>query len=173
MSDNIGKFKIEINFDDLVNDMFNDADIDNEEFGSSCRPSVSFKESLKNEVIRNIAATIITSIKRECMIESETKVREKANEFIESELQVILLQKLKSGDIHTKYDGLKNFDELIEKKINSINIDAVISKHINNKSDEFAKEMKSRYDNIFAARIVHSLKEQKMLAPDVAKILLG
>jgi len=33
--------------------------------------------------------------------------------------------------------------------------------------------MKSRYDNVFAAKIVQSLSLQKMLNPDVAKMLLG
>ena len=167
------KFKVEINFDDLVSDMFDCADVDGDEYCSSVTPSMSFKDSLKADVVRTISQSIISSIKKECMVNAESLAIEKANEFVEIELQGILLSKLRTGDIHTKYDGLKNFDELIEKKINSINIDAIILKHINNKADEFAKEMKLRYDNIFAAKIVHSLKEQKMLAPDIAKILLG
>lgn len=108
--------KIEVNFNDLVDGMFDCADVDCDEYNRSATPSMSFKDSLKTEIVRTISQSVMSSIKKECMVSAESLARDQAHKFIETELQGILLSMLRTGDIHTKYDGLKNFDELIEKK---------------------------------------------------------
>jgi hypothetical protein len=162
-------FKIEINFDDLVDDMFCDAEYD--EFGAS--PSYSFKDALKEDIIRQVSSKIIPEIKQTANDEVKNLASDQVKNFVSGELDGIIQRKLRKGEINTRYDGFKTFDEIIEKQLDRMNIENVIERHISAKADVFAKEMKARYDNVFAARIVGSLKEQKMLSPDVARILLG
>lgn len=161
--------KLEISLDDLINDMFDDADVS--EYGAS--PSQSFNECIKDEIVSKVSRDLISAVKQES-IEAAKKVSvEKANDFAESELEHILTRKLRSGELRTKYNGFKSFDELIEARIAYFDIEKIINKHIDKKTQEFAEQMKARYDNIFAAKIVESLNVQKLLSPEVSKMLLG
>lgn len=161
--------KIEINFEDLVSDMFVDADY--AEFGAS--PSLSFQDCLKQDIVGQISRQIITQIKDEAKREVATVAGDLIKDFVDVELSGIITRKLRAGEIRTGYNGFMSFDQLIEKSLSSQSIERQIEMHIESKAKEFGKEMKARYDNIFAAKIVNSLKEQKMLSPDIAKILLG
>lgn len=163
--------KIEIDFNELVNDMFSDARYDE----CGVEPSSSFSEAVQGEIVRLVSNHIIKESSSNAQIEASRLAKEAVESFLDKEMQGIIYRKLRAGEvrINSYSGGFKSFDEIIEKNMSSMSIEKVIKQHIDRKADDFAKEMKARYDNIFAARIVSSLKDQKMLSPDVAKILLG
>lgn len=163
--------KIEIDFNELVNDMFCDASYDE----YSAEPSSSFKEAVQADIVRSVSSHIIKEASSNAKIEASRLAKEAVESFLDKEMQGIIYRKLRAGEvrINSYGGGFKSFDEIITANLSSMNIERVIKQHIDKKADAFAKEMKARYDNIFAARIVSSLKDQKMLSPDVAKILLG
>lgn len=164
-------FKIEIDFNELVNDMFCNASYD----GCGAEPSSSFKEAVQADIVRSVSSHIIKEASSNAQLEASRLAKETVKSFLDKEMQGIIYRKLRAGDvrINSYGGGFKSFDEIIEKSMSSMDIERVIKQHIDKKADAFAKEMKARYDNVFAARIVSSLKDQRMLSPDVAKILLG
>lgn len=165
----MNNIKIELNLNDIVEDMFADADYD--EFGAS--PSASFSEEVKNSVVNQVSNNLVKQVKEECIRSAGELSANVASEFVQKELEGIITRKLRSGELRTGWQGFKSFDELIENKLNSLNLERVITRHIDTKAQEFAKDLKLRYDNVFAAKIVQNLNEQKMLSPEIAKILLG
>lgn len=161
--------KLELNLNDIVEDMFCDADYD--EYGAS--PTQSFSESVKDSVISGVSRELIDSLSESSKKEASNKARLIADNFIESELEGIIIRKLRSGELLIKGIGFQSFDELIAKRLARFDIDKVITSHIDRKTEVFAKEMRSRYDNVFAAKVVQGLSKQKMLDPNIASLLLG
>jgi len=166
-------FKIEVDFNEIVEDMFYDAGVESDEFGSQAVPTKSFSDAVRESVINDVSRVIKSKISDDAIKSAQMKSREVADEFIEKELGAIITHKLLSGEVKTKYNGVKTIDELIEDHLSASRIQKVLENHINKKAEEFAKDLKARYDNIFAAKIVSSLSKQKMLSPEVSKLLLG
>ena len=161
--------KIEINFDDLISDIFESAEGD--EYG--CSPTMDFKDALRESIIYQVKKEMMSSIKAEALEDMRKQGQQQVQEFINGELKGIIHRKMLAGEFRSVRGGFQSFDEVIEKHLSSMNVESVIKRHIDTKADAFAKDMKARYDNVFAAKIVQSLNNQKMLSDDVAKILLG
>ena len=162
-------FTVEVNFDDIVSDMFCDADHD--EYGAI--PTQSFSDAVKDSIVRSVCSDIKSQISADAMKSAQMKSHDAANEFIDKELSDLITEKLKTGEVKTRFNGVQSIDGLIEQCLSSNRIESIIEKHVETKANDFAKELKSRYDNIFAAKVVSSLSKQKMLSPEVSKMLLG
>ena len=163
------ELNIKLDLNGIVDDM-----LDNAERGEGwAYPTVSFTEAVKN----NIIGHVVREIKSQIAPQINDVIREtgamEVQAFINTELHGIIYRKLRAGEFRSHRGGFRSFDEVIENHLTSYNIDAVLKKHMDAKAAQFAKEMKARYDNFFAAKVVSALKEQKLLAPDVAKMLLG
>ena len=160
--------KLELNLNDIAEDMFADADYD--EYGAA--PSQSFSESVKDSVISGVSRSLINELSEGSRKEACSKAGDIADKFISSELEGIIIRKLRSGELLIKGRGFNSFDELIANRLSRFDIDRVITNHIDRKTEVFAQEMRARYDNVFAAKVVQGLSKQKMLDPNIAKLLL-
>jgi hypothetical protein len=161
---------ISLNLDDVVDDMFCDADIDCE-LGAS--PSRSFSEEIKSSVLHSVSRSLIDSISKEALEKSSKVALDCANKFTDDEIESVILGKLRAGVLTTSRGTEISIDDIIEERIKRFDVDAVIRRHIEQKTEAFAKDLKVRYDNVFAAKVVQGLSKQKMLDPNVAKLLLG
>jgi len=163
------ELNIKLDFDGIVDDMFDGAEREE----GWAYPTSTFSEAVKKDII----GQVVREIKSQIAPQINDVIREtgamEVQTFINTELHGIIYRKLRAGEFRSHRGGFRSFDEVIENHLTSYNIDAVLKKHMDAKAEQFAKEMKARYDNIFAARVVSALKEQKLLAPDVAKMLLG
>lgn len=162
--------KLEISLNDIVEDMFVDCDID---YDTGARPTTSFSDEIKSSIVRGVSENIVTEINKSAIEDAAKKAKAVTDDFVNKELQGILTRKLRAGELKTRWNGFKSYDELIEDKLSRFDIESIIEKHINAKTKEFAAEMRVRYDNVFAAKIVQGLNDQKMLDPNIAKLLLG
>lgn len=162
--------KVEINLNDIVEDMFVGCDIDCD-IGAS--PTKSFSNEVREAIIAGISSQIISEVKSKSLDDAKNKAKEVAGQFVDGELQGILTRKLRSGELNTRRNGFQSYDALIEDHIKRFDIEGLINKHIDIKTKEFAAEMRVRYDNVFAAKVVQGLNDQKMLDPNIAKLLLG
>lgn len=162
--------KLEISLNDIVEDMFVDCEID---YDMGARPTKSFSEEVRNEIVSSVSRQIASDIKGKALDDAKNKAKEIAENFVSGELQGILTRKLRAGELRAGYNGFKSYDVLIEDRIKRFDIDGLIKKHIDIKTKDFADEMRVRYDNVFAAKVVQGLNNQKMLDPNIAKLLLG
>lgn len=158
--------KLEINLNDIVEDMFVDYDI-------GARPTTSFSDEIKGSIVRGVSQNIVSEINKSAIEDAAKKAKEVTDDFVTKELQGILTRKLRAGELKTRFNGFKSYDEIIEEKLARFDIEKIIEKHIDIKTKEFALDMRARYDNVFAAKVVQGLNDQKMLDPNIAKLLLG
>lgn len=159
------KVAVEIDLDDLFSEGIDDA------LYNESKPD--FQELLRRDVIHQVSQEVRKQISEETIKLASEKVLEVAETFVDTELEGILLRRIRRGDVVSRFGGFTNFDEFIDQRLKSSNLSRVAENHIDKKANEFSKEFKARYDSVFAARVVQSLSEQKMLAPNVAEMLLG
>lgn len=162
--------KLEISLNDIVEDMFVDCEIDYE---MGARPTKSFSEVVRDQIVSDVSRQIVSDIKGKALDDAKNKAKEIAENFVSGELQGVLTRKLRAGELCTRYDGFQSYDVLIEDLIKRFDIEGLIKKHIDIKTKDFSDEMRARYDNVFAAKVVQGLNNQKMLDPNIAKLLLG
>lgn len=164
-----GNFTVTVNFDEVIDDLFESAE--REEFG--CYPSTTFKEALQHQIVSEVKRELMKGLKDAAYEQMREQGQQQIQEFINGELKGIITRKLRAGEFRTPRGGFQSFDQVIENHLTKMNVENAIARHMDIKADAFAKEMKARYDNVFAAKVVARLKEQKLLAPDVARLLLG
>jgi hypothetical protein len=164
-----GTFTVTVNMQDVIDDIFETAEND----GYGHYPSKDFKQALRDDIIYHIRTQLMQELRPAAMELMRDQGQAQVVEFISGELRGIIHRKMRAGEFRSHRGGFNSFDEVIEKNLSTMNIESVIKRHIDKKAEEFAKELRARYDNVFAAKIVGKLKEQNMLAPDVAKLLLG
>lgn len=162
--------KIELDIQEIIDGMFYDAP--EGEFGGVEQP-YTFNDAIKADIIRTVTNEIKHNISENSKDEAVKVISKTASSFIDSELEGIILRKLRSGEIATRYNGFEKIDDLIERKLNNNSVDNSINRHIENKINDFTAEMKTRYDNVFAAKVVQSLHKNKMLDSNIAEMLLG
>lgn len=160
---------IELSFDDIVNDMFANASY------SECgaEPSGTFSEEVKATILHNVAVEIRKAITDTAITDATKLASAAAKDFIDNELQAMIKERLMSGVFEAFRGAPQKMDDIIAGRIGQMNLEKVITARIDAKAKLFADEMKVRYDNIFAMRVVQGLNKQKLLSPEVAKMLLG
>lgn len=159
---------IQINLEDIVEGMFEDA----ETREHHCEPSSSFKEAVQHRIIAQVVQEVKKAVTDTAIQQAALKAQTIMGDFIKYEMEGLVNAKLRTCEVATRY-GAKNLDELVAEKLNAVSVEEVIRRHVDAKAKTFGDEMKLRYDNIFAARIVEALNKQNMLNADVAKLLLG
>jgi hypothetical protein len=149
--------KIEIN----ISDFYLDEDDDLEQ---------GLKDYIKRDVIKQVYASIQEKVQKEIT----AKVIEVVEENLFTEISAAMKTQIESGKIQSRYDrskeitlaeytkecfthdrGYNSFDNLIKELAN-----------------EFATEMKGRYDLLFASQLVAKMNENGLLKDDIAKLLL-
>ncbi len=162
--------KIELDIEEIVGDMFTSMEYLGD---GEYTPSLTFKEAVKEEVLGSITRTILREVNLECLASARQTASAAATTFIEQELQLLVREKLHTGEILSTNETIKSIDALIEAQFARINLDLVINKHIHKIVEDFTKDLKVQYNNVFASKVVQSLAANNMLNPDVAKLLLG
>ncbi|EHQ41501.1 hypothetical protein [Myroides odoratus] len=116
------------------------------------------KESFTNQVVRRIE------------LDKELKIQELLKELFSNkkifktnyngEITEMTLEEKISYELERNYNNESKFNDYFRK-------------HFENCTAQISKELKDRYDLLFASQIVAKLNEQGMLKEDVAKILLN
>lgn len=166
----MSKITIELSFDDIVNNLFADADRD--DYGDVIPPR-TFSEEVRATIISNVTYEIKKMISEDAVKVAAKMAAEEARKFIDEKLREIVNERLLTGTFEVRRGFSESLDQIIEERINRLDPARIVSNHIDVKAEIFGKEMKARYDNVFAAKIVQSLKQNNMLSHEVAKILLG
>jgi len=153
-------------------------------------------QSFSNEIKNEIASRVKTQVWKDfqdlaleelkLLVNAEfTKVKEMnlnkivedifANEKLkknQNSTEMISVKDYITEKIKNDYFSERNNAEAIFKNLIS-NFENKFNLELKNTSDALGKELKQRYDLLFASQIVTKLNEQGLLREDVAKILLG
>lgn len=163
------KIVIELSFDDIVSDMFGDAS--HSEWGG-CEPSNTFSEAVRNAVIDKASREILKLISEKAIHTASQVAIDAGREYVEGAMKAQLEERLTTGVFEVRGSSV-TLDSIITSRINGMDPVSIVNRLVDTKAEAFAKEMKARYDNVFAMKIVQSLNNQKLLSPEVSKMLLG
>lgn len=162
------KIKLEIDVEDVVADMFGDASV---EEGGAYQNS-TFTRALQEHIVYACSQEIRKAIMPDALSQMQQEVSLVTTEFIKKELHGKILRKLRAGDFRSpRASSFVSYDDAIDKLLANSRIGEALETLIEHKIKEFQKELKARYDNVFAAKLVGSLKDNGMLRADIAHML--
>ena len=142
---------------------------------------MSFSDQVKKDISNRINRTIWESLNKEMVSTFENQVKRK----IELDKDLKIAEKINDLFINQKVkksqwgeSEMVSLSEFIELELTknfspSRDFDLKVERLVKDKANELVKELKDRYDLLFASQIVAKLNENGMLADDVGKMLLS
>jgi len=127
---------------------------------------------IQQDVIRQIKESIDSKIEVEITKQVKEKIEKTMNTKIRRRVEAVLKKEkiISNGQEYTIEEYIKYMFE----KGNSFNRneDYNPKEIINNMASQFSKELKQRYDLLFASQIVNKMSENNLVRKDVAELLL-
>lgn len=135
------------------------------------------EEELQPALQKYLIASVVQQISKSIEKKVEDKVYREAKNQIENQMYKQIQQKVSdiiaTGKIRGTYSGGAEItlEEWIKEQFTSNTSYRSPTDELKKLADKFGKEIKDRYDLLFASQIVAKLNEQGMLKEDVAKML--
>lgn len=166
------KMNIQVNLTEIYPENFIGADGDGEiEFGS-------IKEELTHQITNAISSKIMEKIGDDLKRTISNAVEKKALKNIDYKVNHKLKCLMQVGEIRPDYYSKPiQISKHIEKLFHDRGEwtgrgNTAIREHINELAEKFTKEMKEKYDMVFAAKIVENMGKQNLLKDDMVKKLV-
>lgn len=164
------KMKIEIDLQDLINNLVEDAHEydEGEAYYNGIELSDAIKGSIKNSVINELLPKMKASIEEGITKKVDTIITERVNSTVDKTLQGIL----ENDDFKfnsSRFSG--TIKDYIKEKFEDSRNWGNPREALDQIAKKYAQEMKLQYNNIFAARVVDNMREQGLLIDDFAKLL--
>ena len=130
--------------------------------------------ALKRYVVDEVLRTIYKKIEEKVQKQIAVEVKAMVEKTLYKKTSVIISDVLKNEEVMKPgYSKEKvKIEEYIRLQFEDRGGWSNPNDHIKSLADKFAKELKERYDIIFATHIVAKVNEQGMLKENVAKLLL-
>lgn len=138
-------------------------------------------EQIKETIERNVVSTIWKKVKEEGFESLCSQIERKVNLDKDLKIKEILDTYFKEKKVKkSRYDSgtFLTIEDYITENLNSEyfhtgdKFDRRVTDFLTKNSEEIIKQLKDRYDLLFASQIVNNLNKQGMLKEDIAKILL-
>lgn len=135
----------------------------------------SLAEDLKRSVTRQVLSEIQKSIKEKVDAEITRTVKSYVEQTMYREINTAAKQIIAEGKIKSRYNSneMVTIEEYVRQWLAKDSRWDAAYDTIEKIAGKLASDMKTRYDVQFANQIVLKLNENKMLAPNVAQILLS
>jgi len=156
------KFKIEIDVEDFLTDMLEDAG------AGYC---TSIKDSLLAEIRRDVVSQINLSIKDQVKKEITEKVMNEVNTTVAVRIATYIEDFIQKGILHEGTTNQITIKEMVERNFTNTRYWDNLLPSIRKVGEAFAVEIKNRYDLAFASTIISNMKENKMLNNDAINAL--
>lgn len=140
---------------------------------------LSFSEAIKQQVIYEVRNKVIEDFKKTLFIQFSDQVKKGVEEQKEELFQTIFKEMASEAMVKNYYGGEKcSFVDYIKAELTRTYLsEQSVNSYLNNQlkttSENISKQLKERYDMLFASQIVSKLHENGMLKEEVAKMLLG
>ena len=142
---------------------------DDSSFSEQIKDCIAFK--VKNQVLSDWGDKISSEFNKYVISE----VEKQKEQFITNKLnELIVNSKVKKKYSSNEMVSLSEWiiDELEKSLLTENRLKEFLTNQTKQTSDKISKELKDRYDMLFASQIVSKLNENGMLKEDIAKLLL-
>jgi hypothetical protein len=141
---------------------------------------LNFNEIVKENITYKVKQLTYEDFKKEALPAFENQVKRKIDldrdlKIKEQIEELFSKPELKKNYYDEKKVSLAEYIEnyFAEYTLNSRDFNDRVEALVKTQANEIVKQLKDRYDLLFASQIVTKLNEQGMLKEDIAKILLG
>lgn len=146
--------KIELDFSDLF-----------------CEEDSSIKEVVLDEIHSRVQRAVWEKIKGYVDEKISGAMIALIMKQVDSKIKTIVEEFVNKNEI-SFHNRKISIDQHINDIFNTVNSWDSLHNTVTKKAEEHAKELKARYDTVFANRIVMKIHEQGMLKDDISKLLL-
>lgn len=135
------------------------------------------EEELAQTLVGEVKRSVVAQIEKLTKDKVEKQITESLNKVIEEKILLVidntLTDLIATGTLHpSKNSEPVTFVDHIRSLFNSNQRWSHPNEFIKEQAEKFGREMKVRYDSIFAMHIVDNLKKQGMLNDKVVQLLL-
>jgi len=141
--------------------------------------SSTLSEQIKNAIAYEVKTQVLAVIKKDLGVEftknAIENIRQQVSMFIDDAVkQLATDMKIHKYASSTEMVSIEDYikEELQRIYLSESRVTQQLTSMVNKTADTLSKELKDRYDLLFASKIVKKLHENKMLKEDVAQILL-
>lgn len=133
--------------------------------------STALSDSIKTSVIYEIQQSIKDQVESKITDEVKSKIQDKMDE----DISILIDAFIATGKIKSLHSSSEKVSvrEYIEQKFNNDRGWSNPSKRLDELAAKMSKEMRDRYDLMFASQIVNKLNSQGLLKDGVAETLLN
>lgn len=139
----------------------------------------SFSQEIQDHIAYNVKQKVLddwrVKIDREFKEAVKEELEKQKPELIISKInEIVVSEKLIKSSRSEEFISISDYlkEELKRVYLRDSDVDSFLRKHVKETTNKITKELKERYDMLFASQIVSKLNENKMLKDDVAKLLL-
>lgn len=164
------KITVQVDVQEVLNELFEDfnPEYDTMEF--------DLKDGIKDSIIGDTKRQLITFYGNEFKQQIQSQVKTLISEEIGTTVEKAVKDFAKNGKIESKYNSHEpmSLEEWVKQVFSekSNHRDDLIVKTVKQDAERCVKEVKSRYDMLFASQVISGLKQQNMLKDGVFEALM-
>lgn len=162
------KFKIEIDLNEIINELFEDF---NPEYDTI---DLDIKSEVKKDIIFQTKREVLKEVKEPLKLEMQNRVKILVTDAFKDEVNNSVKEFVKNGKIKGRYsnDPDLSVQEWIAKEFQDTSRYNTLSDLVKKKSEKLAKEIRDRYDHLFASQLITKMNEQGLLKDGVFNALM-
>lgn len=166
------KLKIEVDIENLVEGMFENAEYDSD---LGIRADINLKDDIKSEIIYETKQAVLKEIKEPIKKDISDRVKILVEDSYKKEVEKAVEDFVENGKVRI---NSYNEDEITTKEWiknqfkNNFYTSGKLEKIVKQNTEELAKEIRDRYDLLFASSLVSNLNDQGLLKEGVFKAIM-
>lgn len=139
----------------------------------------NFGDAIKNHIAHQVKTEIWAKFKEDAMTSFDNQIKRQIDLDKDIKIKETIDDLFKNKAVKKKYSNneVVPFNDYIEdyfvsQSVNSNDFMNKVNNEIKKQAETIVKQLKDRYDLLFASQIVQKLNENGMLREDVARLLL-
>lgn len=161
------KLKVEINLEELINDLFYDADPEE-------GVDINLKEIVQDEIIHKSKQAVLSEIKKPILDEMNVRVKHLVKDAYSLEIENHVKEFVKSGKVKGRYssDPEMSVKEWVKSKFDGSIDSSKLNSIVKHAANDISAELRDRYDLLFASQLVAKMNDQGLLKEGIFKTIM-
>lgn len=137
--------------------------------------SEGLTEDIKSHIVMHVKQDIWSGIKKLVEEHCEVQIKKEIEKGLYQQLNLMIAESLKTDQVKKRYSNneVVSVQEWVKGEIERVSIDReFLQQFVTKTAANFGKEMKNRYDLLFASQLVAKMNETGLLKENVANLLL-
>lgn len=159
---------VKVDINEVLNELFYDFDPQEESV------DINIKDAIRGDIVHQVKREVLKNYSEQLNTKMSNEVKHLISEAFSEQIKQKSEEFVKNGKVDGKYSNDKKItvDEWLQQEFKDSGRYNTLRDIVKNKAEEAAKDLKGRYDLLFASQIISKLNEQDMLKDGVFKALM-